>query len=217
MAGLRKTGVRFSRRGGNVGVVKMLEKLFVRVRSWLHIDPSAVGPEAATGVAGGLSAGTSAGMSGAVMAPGSANGGHAGTNGFARKAHATPTPPPMPGEAFGDSSEYGVLMEAQPDSGMVITESGIIIIDPNADEAKLATKLDAIPTAAKAAPSAPAQAVTADTSWALPNLAAPVGRNGADPGSSSSSDWDAVLARARAQLASPSPGSPAPSGKPRKA
>jgi hypothetical protein len=204
MAGLRKSGVRFSRRGGNVGVVKMLEKLFVRVRSWLHIDPSAVGPEAATGVAGGLSAGTGAGMSGS----------HGGTNGFARKAHATPTPPPMPGEAFGDSSEYGVVMEAQPDSGMVITESGIIIIDPNADEAKLATKLDAIPTGSKAAPSAPAQAVTADTSWALPNLAAPVGRNGADPGASSSSDWDAVLARARAQLASPSP---APSGKPRKA
>ena len=117
----------------------------------------------------------------------------------------------MPGEAFGDSSEFGLVMEAQPESGMVITESGIIIIDPNADEAKLANKLDAIPSGPRREP---AQPVTADTAWALPNLSG--GRsNGAEPASSSSSDWDSVLARARAQLTPSSP--PASSStKPRK-
>ena len=122
----------------------------------------------------------------------------------------------MPGEAFGDSSEMALVMEAQPESGMVITESGIIIIDPNADEAKLAQKLDAIPSAGKASPPA-AQPVTADTSWALPNLAGHRG-NGVEP-SASASDWDSVLARARAQLSPASPPSsttPAASGKPRK-
>jgi hypothetical protein len=99
----------------------------------------------------------------------------------------------MPGEAFGDSGEW-LAMEAQPESGMVITDSGIIIIDPNADEAKFAKPM-----------SSGAQAVTADTSWALPNFARPTGA--AAP--SSDSDWDAVLARARAQLSS-SPSSPPP-------
>ena len=107
----------------------------------------------------------------------------------------------MPGEAFGDSGELLALsMEAQPESGMVITESGIIIIDPNADEAKQSKPI-----------SSGAQAVTADTSWAVPNLVKPAGPN---PGVSSSSDWDAVLARARAQLTTPPP-APGP-GKPRK-
>jgi hypothetical protein len=202
MAGLRKTGVRFSRGGGNVGFVKMLEKLFVRVRSWLHIDPAAVGQPAT----------------------GTASGGSLSANGFARSAtgpagdgkatrHSTPTPPPpMPGEAFGDSSEFSLVMEAQPESGMVITESGIIIIDPNADEAKLANKLDAIPSGPRREH---AQPVTADTAWALPNLSG--GRsNGAEP-ASSSSDWDSVLARARAQLTPSSPpASRSSSTKPRK-
>jgi hypothetical protein len=105
----------------------------------------------------------------------------------------------MPGEAFGDSGEW-LAMEAQPESGMVITDSGIIIIDPNADEAKFATT----PI------SSGAQAVTADTSWALPNFARPTGA--AAP--SSDSEWDAVLTRARAQLSTPSGSTPP--GKPRK-
>jgi hypothetical protein len=207
MAGLRKTGVRFSQGGGNVGFVKMLEKLFVRVRSWLHIDPAAVGQPAT---------GTASGAGGVLTGPslnGASNG--APANGFARagdaKASRHPTPPPpMPGEAFGDSSEMGLLMEAQPESGMVITESGIIIIDPNADEAKLAGKLDAIPSNGKPGP---AQSVSSDSStdssWALPNLVG--GRTtGTEASSSSSSDWDAVLARARAQLSPPAPGSTKP-------
>jgi hypothetical protein len=213
MAGLRKTGVRSSHGGGNVGFVKMLEKLFVRVRSWLHIDPAAVGqPAAGTVSGGGLSTGLAGPTNGfARSATGAGHAGNAGNNDSKASRHPTP-PPPMPGEAFGDSSEMGLLMEAQPESGMVITESGIIIIDPNADEAKLVGKLDAIPSNGKPRP---AQAVTADTAWALPNLAG--GRsNGAEPSSSSSSsDWDAVLARARAQLSPASP--PAPSStKPRK-
>jgi hypothetical protein len=173
----------------------MLEKLFVRVRSWLHVDPAAVAP------AGGGQQGVATAPPGSISGPG---------NGFSRSAvaptatgrgerHVTP-PPPMPGEAFGDSGEIfsPSMMEAQPESGMVITESGIIIIDPNAQEAQALTKLDA-------KNEAKLQAVTADTSWALPNLAGGNGSNGSSTSAAAPSDWDAVLARARAQLSSPPP------------
>src|SRR5688572_27391227 len=77
----------------------MLDKLFVRVRSWLHNDP--------TGVLGDPNLGTRLGSS---------NGANAGKPGV--------TPPPLPPDAWAES-----------ESGMVITESGIIILDPAAVEA----------------------------------------------------------------------------------
>jgi hypothetical protein len=170
----------------------MLEKLLVRVRSWFHIDPS-------------TAAVTPSGSAPAALAgPGLLGNGN-GSTGFARGAAApkearrssTP-PPPMPGEAFGDSSEMSLAMEAQPESGMVITESGIIIIDPNVDPD--AARLATTPI------SSGAQAVVRNDSsnantWALPNLARPTSAEASK--SSDASDWDAVLTRARAQLAPP--------------
>jgi hypothetical protein len=115
--------------------------------------------------------------------------------------------PPLPGEALTPSP-----LDAQPESGMVITESGIIIIDPNGDEAKPEGKV-AAPAAAPAPGRKPAHPtnIPANAAWAVPDLkaASPV----AAPPSSSDGDWDAILARARAQLPPPPPTA---AGKPRK-
>jgi hypothetical protein len=154
-----------------VAFVEMLDKLFVRVRSWLHIDPAAASTVSASGLAG-------------VPGPAIAGPSLGGANRSAQKHAASaaqdvaPTPPPLPAEAFS------LVMEAQPESGMVITESGIIIIDPNAVEA-----------------SAKATSSSSD-SWALPNgPAQPVQQMNAR--ADSYGDWDTVLARARAQLSTP--------------
>ena len=161
----------------------MLDKLFVRVRSWLHNDP--------TGVLG--DPGLGAPLAG--RARNGANGVH-GTNGKGngnemtgavdgKPAH---TPPPLPPDAWAES-----------ESGMVITESGIIILDPAAVEAHRASP-----------PSRPPlRGVPADTAWAVPSLPrpgatspvpAPMSAASTTTSSSANSDWDQVLARARAQI-----------------
>jgi hypothetical protein len=140
----------------------MLDKLFVRVRSWLHIDPAATSTVPAASLAGVPGPAIS---DAALGAPKRAD------------RDASPTPPPLPAEAFS------LVMEAQPESGMVITESGIIIIDPNATDAGDAAKAAASPSDAWALPNAPVQPVPSR--------------------SESYGDWDTVLARARAQLNTP--------------
>jgi hypothetical protein len=153
----------------------MLDKLFVRVRSWLHIDPAAASTVSASGLAGVPGP--------AISGPALAGTARSPRNNPARDA--SPTPPPLPAEAFS------LVMEAQPESGMVITESGIIIIDPNATDGDAsAAKLAASSADAWALPNAPAQAVPSR--------------------SDSYGDWDTVLARARAQL---SPSDKSKSGK----
>ncbi len=221
----------------------MLEKLLVRVRSWLHIDPSA-------GTATVASASGSGAMAGPAMAPAPA----LGTQGFSRKASGksntgkseakqasagkseakqasagkseakqasagasgngsltasaanardgrkrapTPSaaPPPPPADAYAP-----VALEAQSESGMVITDSGIIIIDPTSGDPALDGKSNG---------SRPGDVSASGDAWAVPNLTSNTGSMtaAADPG-----DWDSVLARARAQLAPPavSPAAPAP-------
>lgn len=151
----------------------MLDKLFVRVRSWLHNDPA--------GVLGGT-ANDSADPKRRSKSK--------------RQQQAQMTPPPLPPDAWNEA-----------ESGMVITESGIIIIDPNAVEAN------------RAAPPRPASmTVPADSAWALPTLNAPApappstastaaGGRANDPGSL---NWDEVLARAKARISAvPDPASPA--------
>ena len=83
----------------------MLDKLFVRVRSWLHNDPTGVLGDPALPAPGGP-----AKRNGKRQALGQGQG---------------LTPPPLPPDAWAAESE----------SGMVITESGIIIIDPAAMDA----------------------------------------------------------------------------------
>src|SRR5215212_8465695 len=134
----------------------MLDKLFVRVRSWLHNDP--------TGVLGDPS----------LPAPGIRS----------SKSGRTP-PPPLPPDAWKKEQE----------SGMVITESGIIIIDPNV--------LDSAP------PARGGKGIPEDTAWALPSLPRP-GASSPVPSPMSTSattttssnragadalNWDEVLAR----------------------
>jgi hypothetical protein len=157
----------------------MLEKLFVRVRSWLHIDGAAV-PAGSTAVAG---------VPGPAIAPNleatrKPNGKEAGAG----------APPPLPAEAFS------LVMEAQPESGMVITESGIIIIDPGTtDSAELAAHKTVPPDAAWALP-----VTTSSRSVAAPSF------NDSSSGQAGKDDWDSVLARARAQLAKPEGATPGP-------
>jgi hypothetical protein len=139
----------------------MFDKLFVRVRSWLHNDPASLPAD------GGV------------------------ING--KPAH---TPPPLPPDAWMES-----------ESGMVITESGIIVIDPKAAEA--AGLVGPAPGRRASAPPLPA-----DRAWALPNL--PVKSTGSPPPPSPPQaaaaaskkptmtpgdlDWDEVLKRAREQI-----------------
>lgn len=148
----------------------MLDKLFVRVRSWLHNDP--------TGVIGDP----------ALPAP-PARDQNGRPNRVSGKSSKTPvvTPPPLPPDAWKEA-----------ESGMVITESGIIIIDPNALDA-------AMPPSSRAAASVPA-----DSAWAMPTLpkpGSPVSSQATAPSpapmsaSSATSEWDEVLARAKARIA----------------
>ena len=160
----------------------MLDKLFVRVRSWLHNDP--------TGVLGDP----------ALSKPGS------------RKKQTLVTPPPLPPDAWNES-----------ESGMVITESGIIIIDPAALEANRPSP-----------PARPGSKISEDNAWALPNLPrpgaphpvsasvtspspAPMSAAATTTGSHRTDDaealnWDEVLARAKARISAvPDPGPTSPS------
>jgi hypothetical protein len=135
----------------------MFDKLFVRVRSWLH-----AGPQPAT--------------AGATAFPG---GDYRGVG----------SPPPLPPDAWMES-----------ESGMVITESGIIIIDPALADAP-----------ANSSPPPPPRGVPADRAWAMPTLPrAGSGSSSLLPATTSSAsrsvtptedmDWDEVLARARANI-----------------
>jgi hypothetical protein len=146
----------------------MLDKLFVRVRSWLHNDPAGVLGETA------------------------GDGGN--TKPRSQRKQQGLTPPPLPPDAWNEA-----------ESGMVITESGIIIIDPSAVEAN------------RAAPPRPASmTVPADSAWALPSLSspasAPTSTAAATTGSNRRDDgealnWDEVLARAKARISAvPDPG-----------
>jgi hypothetical protein len=149
----------------------MLDKLFVRVRSWLHNDPSGVLGETAS--------------DSGDRKPRS------------KRKQQGLTPPPLPPDAWNEA-----------ESGMVITESGIIIIDPNAVEAN------------RASPPRPASmTVPADSAWALPSLTSPApapmstaaatGSNRND--SAESLNWDEVLARAKARISAvPDPFTPTP-------
>jgi hypothetical protein len=158
----------------------MLDKLFVRVRSWLHSDPSAVLGEAASDNVEAKPNGKSS------------------TTKKSRRNKQGLTPPPLPPDAWNEA-----------ESGMVITESGIIIIDPNAVEAN------------RAAPPRPASmTVPADSAWALPSLSspspAPAAAASAKPESSASLNWDEVLARAKARISAvPDPAPSTPSKKTR--
>jgi hypothetical protein len=152
----------------------MLDKLFVRVRSWLHIDPTTASPVSASGPAG------LAGVPGPSLASSTRSQPSRSARG---NQPAEPTPPPLPGEAFS------LVMEAQPESGMVITESGIIIIDPNG--------VDAGGEPGKGHPTS-----TLPDAWALPNAAA-AAPTVVPSRPDSYGDWDTVLARARAQLTPP--------------
>jgi hypothetical protein len=144
----------------------MFDKLFVRVRSWLH-----AGPQPVTAGAGAFPAGDYRGVG-------------------------SGSPPPLPPDAWMES-----------ESGMVITESGIIIIDPALADAP-----------ANSAPPPPPRGVPADRAWAMPTLpragsgsstTLPTLPNGTPASTSSASrsvtptedmDWDEVLARARANI-----------------
>jgi hypothetical protein len=149
----------------------MLDKLFVRVRSWLHNDPSGVLDETA--------------------------GGSGNTKPRSKRKSQALTPPPLPPDAWNEA-----------ESGMVITESGIIIIDPSAVEAN------------RASPPRPASmTVPADSAWALPSLSSPAptpmstaastGNNRND--GAESLNWDEVLARAKARISAvPDPGTSTP-------
>jgi hypothetical protein len=154
----------------------MLDKLFVRVRSWLHNDPTGVLGDPALPAPGG---------------PAKKNGNGNGK----RSGKGKDTPPPLPPDAWAAESE----------SGMVITESGIIIIDP------------ALMDANKVAPPRPASMIVpADSAWALPNLprpgaATPVSANATSASDAGALNWDEVLARAKARINAvpdPGPGSP---------
>lgn len=158
----------------------MLEKLLVRVRSWLHVDPATATAGAGSGVGSGVGAGP---LVGPPMAPRSAPSPRPAT---LRPAAPTVTPPPLPGEAFG------LAMEAQPESGMVITESGIIIIDPNAAEAET---------------SASKRSDANDSAWALPAFSKAGAPPPPLPTDRTHDDWDSVLARARERLGPQTPGS----------
>jgi hypothetical protein len=158
----------------------MFDKLFVRVRSWLHSDQAGFNPgERAVGVGTG---------------------------------HPSHTPPPLPPDAWAES-----------ESGMVISESGIIIIDPQAAEAAglsgppparprtppLGTSKDLPPDRAWALPSLPRQGVTVPP--ATPGngngngnpIAGPAGARAL---SNEDGEWDEVLRRARDQIAAVPPG-----------
>jgi hypothetical protein len=149
----------------------MLDKLFVRVRSWLHNDPSTVLGETASDSVDAKPTSRSK----------------------AKRNKQGLTPPPLPPDAWNEA-----------ESGMVITESGIIIIDPSAVEAN------------RAAPPRPASmTVPADSAWALPSLSspspAPAAAASAKPESSASLNWDEVLARAKARISAvpdPAPSTP---------
>jgi hypothetical protein len=101
------------------------------------------------------------------------------------------SPPPLPPHAWMES-----------ESGMVITESGIIIIDPALADAP-----------ANAAPPPPPRGVPADRAWAMPTLPRPGSSSSVLPVMTSSAsrsvtptedmDWDEVLARARANIVRP--------------
>jgi hypothetical protein len=165
----------------------MLDKLFVRVRSWLHTDPAAASPVTASGLAG--VPGPAIANANAKVSSSSSSSTEAKTTKAARAGEDVVAPPPAPAEAFS------LVMEAQPESGMVITESGIIIIDPNAE-----------PAAASAeAPKKSALTANPSDAWALPNApVVPVTPSRGD----SYGDWDTVLARARAQLSTSDKPSP---------
>src|SRR5688572_20650966 len=115
----------------------MLDKVLGKVRSWLHIDDSSV--SVATSSPSG---------SGALSGPAIPRKGRSTKNVRVREPSRSDTaaeraanpaalpvdaPPPPPTEAFSRT------MDGQPESGMVIGESGIIIIDdpnnPNAPNA----------------------------------------------------------------------------------
>jgi hypothetical protein len=146
----------------------MLDKLFVRVRSWLHNDPTGVLGDSAPPSSQNLSSKRGNSAKGTIETP-------------------AVTPPPLPPDAWKEA-----------ESGMVITESGIIIIDPSAHEAS------------RAAPPRPASMVVpADSAWALPSLPRPgapvstsatttTANNRAADGESL--NWDEVLARAKARI-----------------
>ena len=116
-------------------------------------------------------------------------------------------PPPLPPDAWMES-ETG-----KSESGMVITESGIIIIDPALADAP-----------ANSAPPPPPRGVPADRAWAMPTMPrAGVGSSAAPPKPAPRSitpgeelDWDEVLARARAQIVT-TPATPLPPSTPRAA
>jgi hypothetical protein len=152
----------------------MLDKLFVRVRSWLHNDPSGV-------------LGETAGDSGDAKPM--------SKQARSKRQRQTLTPPPLPPDAWNEA-----------ESGMVITESGIIIIDPSAVEAN------------RAAPPRPASmTVPADSAWALPSLSSPAPTSTAAATGSNRNDgaeplnWDEVLARAKARISAvPDPFTPTP-------
>jgi hypothetical protein len=150
----------------------MFDKLFVRVRSWLHSDQAGFDPAGGNGARRGVGTG-----------------------------HPSHTPPPLPPDAWTES-----------ESGMVITESGIIIIDPQAAEA---AGLSGPPPARPRTPAIGTKELPADRAWALPSL--PNQGAGLVPPSGSSNgqarddkqdqpvkdDWDQVLRRARDQIAAP--------------
>jgi hypothetical protein len=162
----------------------MLDKLFVRVRSWLHNDPTGALDDPALPSTRNLSGKRGNSAKGTIETP-------------------AVTPPPLPPDAWKEA-----------ESGMVITESGIIIIDSNAHEAS------------RAAPPRPASMVVpADSAWALPSLPrpgapnpSPVSANVTSPSPSPMSssattttasnraanaeslNWDEVLARAKARI-----------------
>ena len=162
----------------------MFDKLFVRVRSWLHASPQ----PAAAGAAGFGAADGARKYVGSPSARVEPRKEARNGNGNGRKGSSKETPPPLPPDAWMES-----------ESGMVITESGIIIIDP--------TLMDS----PGAAPPPPPRGVPADSAWALPNLprpgavpTAPAGPRAAGR-STEDMDWDEVLARARANLSGTAP------------
>ena len=150
----------------------MLDKLFVRVRSWLHNDPAGVLGDPASD--------------------------SADTRSRSKRKQQSLTPPPLPPDAWNEA-----------ESGMVITESGIIIIDPNALEAS------------RAAPPRPASmTVPADSAWALPSMTSPAPSapmsaaattTGSNRNDGEALNWDEVLARAKARISAVSdPGTSTP-------
>ena len=156
----------------------MIEKLLVRVRSWLHIDAAGAS----------VSASGESALMPALARRSSGRGGKDNGNSKLPASDAMATPPPLPGEAFS------LTMEAQPESGMVITESGIIIIDPNAIDADGDVKASTNTN----------KGVPAEAAWALPSFANATGKPPAATARTDlSSDWDSVLARARERLSPP--------------